>query len=242
MSVASAPPGFDLYHLDPDALAALDLPDVAFPVRSGRAEEIFGGDTIRFGLVVDELDRYVAAYPETVDTYGPIIARLTHLAGTFEGTQGRPDTAARYFARGLSYAPESPRLNADLGFAYQLQGRTREAAAQYRRALALEPDNPLVLLLAARANHALGNDDIALAMLQACPADYWNDATFRDLYRSLGGDVPQIADGPNAAIAAERGGSQRLCSRCGADLDRDHRFCPACGHAISAEPGRSDRS
>ncbi len=189
MTATGASP-YVAYRLDADVAAKLGLPDMVFPVRRARVEEIFGGDEVRFDLVVDELDRYVATRPDAVDDVAPVIARLTHLVGTIEGSEGRPDVAARYFARGLSYAPDSFRLNTDLAFAYQVQGRLPEAAAHYRRALAIDPDNPLVLLLAARANHALGYDDVALEMLEACPTDYRRDPGFLDLYVSVGGEPP----------------------------------------------------
>jgi len=228
-----------MYRLDAEVLTRLGLPDMVFPVRSEKVEEIFDGATVAFGLVVDELDQYVAAHPETVEVYRSIIARLTHLAGTNEGTEGRPEAAARYFARGLSYAPDSFRLNADLALAYQTQGRLNEAAAQYRRALALEPDNPLILLLAARANQALGYNDVALEMLQACPADYLNDSTFMDLYRSLGGEAPTPSDTndrtPGMTIDQTEH-PQRSCTRCGTALEPSHRFCPTCGHNEEPTP------
>lgn len=169
--------------------SSLGIDPLPIPVRADRDGEVFGGSTVDLGLVIEELRLFVEAHPDDADHYGPLVARLAHIAGVAAGREGDTERAERLFRIGAAHDPGSVVLHANLGLAHQVRGQHREAVAAYATARDAGDANPLALILAGRAHMELGEHAEALALFDECPSGFWDDDGFRDLYLSVAAEA-----------------------------------------------------
>jgi hypothetical protein len=197
------------YGLAPDLAERLGIPNVPYPVRQGRIQDVFPEPGARLDLLVEELHLFVDERPDAADHYALPIGRLALVHGVALARQGRAEEAVAVLGAGLVHDPDNRALRANLAVALQVIGRHDEALDHYRAVVAgpAGGENPLVLVFAARAHADAGAYAEALRLLDECPAGFWEDDRFRELYSAvsrvtLGSPTDTGAPGPPGAADA----------------------------------------
>lgn len=221
------------YQLEKDKVELMKLPVTVFPVRRKMEMEVFGGEQVAFDLLLDELDVFLAEYPEHVRRYRDIIGLLAYIVGIELGAEGYHDAAAHYFEVGLAYNHDNISLRANYAVALQSLGRRDDALAQYEYIIN-DPEvdvSPVVWILAARLYSEKGDYVRGYQLLRECAMLLPEENTFWDFLAELrekagvGETEYSVSDARPEPVTK----TIAYCSRCGAEIRVGVRFCSKCG-------------
>jgi hypothetical protein len=143
---------FVFYRMKSQVARALNLPDLPYPARADRVNEIFGGEAVAMDKLLEDLDIFLLENPKLRPHYAEALGHLAYMAGVNASKEGSHSAALHYFELGLSAVPENLTLRANYAVTLHCLDRENEALAQYESIFS-DPDKrilPMVWLLAAR--------------------------------------------------------------------------------------------
>ena len=115
-------------------------------------------ETGQFAAALAQADQLRLRYPASIEL-------LRHSAQLYTRL-GDHAKAEQLLQRALTLAPDNPRLVAAMAEAWRAAGRLPEAAQQYEAAIRLDPTDSGHYLVLSQVQHALGQNDAALATLE----------------------------------------------------------------------------
>jgi hypothetical protein len=232
---------YTFYEFQGEVPLPRDAELLPVPVRREREAQVFGGATVRVGLLPEELTAFLSEYPDLRARYRRTLGTLAWLAAMDEGMTGDTQSAERHLKLGLKVAPGDALLRSNYALVLQLQERNAEALEQYETVLAdAEVKNPVVNLLAARIYAQEKRFREAYALLVPLGGVYFDD----DAYRNMLAKMKALAgtdDGARATAAEpapSSGPTPDTCASCGASVGPEQRFCFKCGRVVEAPPAR----
>ncbi len=228
-----------LYEFKADDVDVMKLPVKVFPVRKSRVDEIFGGDSVAFDLLLDELDFFLAEHPQQVDRYRETVGLIAYTLGVELGSEGFHKASAHYLEIGLTYNPDNISLRANYAVALQSLGRFDDALVQYEYIIN-DPEvdvTPLVWVLAARLHARRGEYMRGYQLLRECSLLLPEEDGFWEFLGELrdkaGVDEIEITVSDAEPIKS----SKKFCPRCGSGIKSGARFCSGCGESLEEGAG-----
>ena len=227
---------FMFYQLERDKVELMKLPVTVFPVRREMEKEIFDGEQVAFDLLLDELDVFLAEYPECIGRYRDTIGLLAYIVGIELGAEGYHDAAAHYLEVGLAYNPDNISLRTNYAIALQSLGRKDEAVAQYEYIIN-DPEvdvTPIIWILAARLYSEKGDYMRGYRLLRECAMLLPEENAFWDFLAEL--KEKAGVEGTDYSVSDARPEpvtkTIAYCSKCGAKIRVGARFCSKCGAPV----------
>jgi len=229
------------YELAPELLDRLGLSRLPFPLRREMVDKVFQDRQVDFGLMLEELDRFISEHPESGALYQRTITVLSYILAIRAGAAGDPQKANSLLGLGLKHQPENLGLRANHAFSLHMMGRYDEAISEYRELIA-EPANdhdPLIRLLAARAMGDSGDPKSAYEVLLDCPVELAGDHGFDNLLDHYRHEIDRLSrkqtePAPEVQTESTPQPSDKFCRQCGKPLRPGAGFCSSCGKAVNS--------